>query len=99
MPYFDITDMKITVPDCSFTLMPQYSFVPIDKVIPEVKRIIFHDPATIVFWKDGTKTVVKRMKDQEFSKYYGFLAALGKKLYKNNSHLQRMIEQYGVEED
>lgn len=70
-----------------------------DEIIPKVKKIIFHDPATIVFWEDGTKTVVKRMKDQEFSKYYGFLAALGKKLYKNNSHLQRMIEQYGVEED
>ena len=24
-----------------------------------IKRVIFNDPATIVFWEDGTKTVVK----------------------------------------
>lgn len=70
-----------------------------DIFVPKVKRIIFHNPATIVFWEDGTKTVVKCMKDQEYSKYYGFLAALGKKIYKNNSHLQHIIEEYGVEED
>lgn len=95
MPYFDITDINITAPGCTFTLMPQYSFVPIDKAIPEVKRIIFHNPATIVFWKDGTKTVVKCMEDQEFSKYYGFLAAVVKKCYGNNSKINRMIEKYG----
>lgn len=26
---------------------------------PEIDRVIYNDPATIVFWKDGTKTVVK----------------------------------------
>ena len=26
---------------------------------PKIDRVIFHDPATIVYWKDGTKTVVK----------------------------------------
>lgn len=26
---------------------------------PEIKNVIFNDPATIVFWTDGTKTVVK----------------------------------------
>ena len=25
----------------------------------EIKKVIFHDPATIVYWNDGTKTVVK----------------------------------------
>lgn len=25
----------------------------------KIKKVIFNDPATIVFWKDGTKTVVK----------------------------------------
>ena len=28
-------------------------------LIPPIKKVIFHDPATVVFWKDGTKTVVK----------------------------------------
>lgn len=69
------------------------------KTIPKVKKIIYHDPATIVFWEDGTKTVVKRMEDQEFSKYYGFLAALAKKCYGNNSKVQRIIERNSVVEE
>jgi hypothetical protein len=30
----------------------------------QVKDVIFNDPATIVLWKDGTKTVVKCQKDK-----------------------------------
>ena len=64
---------------------------------PEVQRIIFHDPATIVFWKDGTKTVVKCMKNEPYSEYYGFLCALGKKIYGTNSKLTRMINKFSEE--
>ena len=66
--------------------------------IPEVKRIIFNDPATVVFWKDGTKTVVKCMKDEKFSPYHGFLCALGKKIYGSNSAIQRLVHSYMEEE-
>ena len=60
--------------------------------IPEVDRIIYNDPVTIVFWKDGTKTKVRCAKDAVFDKYNGFLAALGIKIYGNNSKLQKMIK-------
>ena len=66
-------------------------------IIPEVDRIIFHDPATIVFWTDGTKTVVKCMEGQKFSEYYGFLAALAKKIYGTNSAVERIVRQYSAE--
>lgn len=33
--------------------------------IPKIKDVIYSDPATIVFWKDGTKTVVK-CKNEKF---------------------------------
>lgn len=59
-----------------------------------VDRIIFNDPATIVFWKDGTKTVVKCQKGQTFNPYFGFCAAIAKKLYGNNSRLNRIVETY-----
>lgn len=32
-----------------------------------IKKVIFNDPATIVMWKDGTKTVVKKHGDIEFN--------------------------------
>lgn len=57
-----------------------------------VSKIIFNPPATIVFWEDGTKTVVKCAAEDEFSEYYGFLAALGKKVYENNNQIKKLID-------
>lgn len=57
-----------------------------------VSKIIFNPPATIVFWEDGTKTVVECAAEDEFSEYYGFLAALGKKVYENNSQIKKLID-------
>ena len=39
------------------------------------KRYIINKGATILFWKDGTKTIVKRCKDDEYNKRLGFLTA------------------------
>lgn len=44
-------------------------------------RIIFNDPATIVFWSDGSKTVVKCSKDDVFNRYQGFAMAYFKKVF------------------
>lgn len=50
---------------------------------PYIKKVIFNDPATIVFWDDGTKTVVK-CRDETFDKEKGLAMAISKKLYGNN---------------
>lgn len=47
--------------------------------IPYIKNVIFNDPATIVFWKDGTKTVVKVMEGDEFDPHTGLAQAICKK--------------------
>lgn len=64
--------------------------------IPRPKRIIYNDPATIVFWTDGTKTVVKKSESckpkERFNKYHAFCAALAKKLYGNNSRVNAYVE-------
>lgn len=57
-----------------------------------VDRIIFSPPATIVFWKDGTKTVVKCAKGEPFSEYNGFAAALLKKVFGSNSAVKKIIQ-------
>lgn len=41
-----------------------------------INRVIFHDPATIICWKDGTKTVVKCKEGEKFDKATGFVMAL-----------------------
>lgn len=59
------------------------------KLIPE--RIIFNPPATIVFWNDGTKTVVKAAEDTEFNHYWGFCSALAIKMFGSNHAVKSMI--------
>lgn len=50
----------------------------------KVKKVIFNKPATIVFWSDGSKTVVKCGKDDTYDKEKGFYIACTKKLFGNN---------------
>jgi hypothetical protein len=47
--------------------------------IPKIERVIFNDPATIVFWKDGTKTVVRAFGGDEFDPEKGLAMAFSKK--------------------
>jgi hypothetical protein len=61
----------------------------------KVERIIFNDPATIVFWKDGTKTVVKCSDGETFNPYYGFCAAVTKKALGNNSRIRKTVDTLG----
>lgn len=63
---------------------------------PKIERVIFHDPATIVFWMDGTKTVVKAH-NEKFDKENGLLAAIAKKVYGNKGSFNNVIKHY-VEE-
>jgi hypothetical protein len=59
-------------------------------------RIVKSGKATIVFWEDGTKTVVKRSDDEPDNEYNAYLAALGKRIYGSNSALKRLIRDYTV---
>lgn len=54
--------------------------------IPEVKKVIFNDPATIVYWKDGTKTVVKCQEGDNFDSEKGFAMAFLKKCWGNKGN-------------
>ena len=60
-----------------------------NKFIP--KRILKSGNRTIVFWQDGTKTIVKRGEDEPDSDYAAFTAALGIKLYGSNSALKKIV--------
>lgn len=62
------------------------------KSIPNPSRILKSGNRTIVFWNDGTKTIVKRAEDEQDNDYAAFTAALGIKLYGSNSALKRIVE-------
>lgn len=55
-------------------------------------RILRSGRATIVFWQDGTKTVVKKSPDEEDNAYAAFTAALAIKIFGSNSKLKKIVE-------
>lgn len=69
----------------------------------EINRVIFSNPATIVFWADGTKTVVKCQEGDEYSKETGLAMAIAKKVFGNkgnfNEVFKKFIPEYGKGED
>lgn len=60
-----------------------------------IKRIIQNGPATIVFWEDDTKTVVKRSKNDPESDVYSVVAyALAKKRYRSNPWFKKLVDDH-----
>ena len=49
------------------------------RLIPDIKNVIFNPPATIIFWGDGTKTVVKCSEYDDFDPEKGMAMAIAKK--------------------
>lgn len=47
----------------------------------QIKKIIFNGPATIVMWNDGTKTVVKQSKFDDYDYEKGFAMCVVKKVF------------------
>jgi len=53
-------------------------------MMPKPQKVIFNDPATIVLWDDGTKTVVKCQDGDVYSKQTGLLMCIAKKAFGND---------------
>lgn len=60
------------------SLIGQYNHYYPSTPTPQIKNVIFNPPATIVFWADGTKTVVKAH-GEEFDPEKGLAMAIAKK--------------------
>ena len=67
--------------------------------IPEIKNVIFNDPATIVFWGDGTKTVVKCQDGDEFDPEKGLAMAIAKKAYGNKGSYCNKLKKWLPKEE
>lgn len=67
--------------------------------IPEIKNVIFNDPATIVFWEDGTKTVVKCQDGDEFDPEKGLTMAIAKKAYGNKGSYCNKLKKWLPKEE
>lgn len=65
--------------------------------VPRIEKVIFNDPATIVFWSDKTKTVVHCGKD-EFDKEKGLAMAISKKALGNKGNYFETFKKF-INED
>ena len=54
--------------------------------LPKIKKVIFNDPATIVLWDDGGKTVVKCSLGDTYSAWSGLAFCICKKLMGDEFH-------------
>ena len=54
-------------------------------ILPVIKKVIFNNPATIVMWEDGTKTVVKA-EGEDYDPEKGLAMAIAKKAYGNEGN-------------
>ena len=65
----------------------------------EITKVIFNNPATIVFWRDGTKTVVKCNPGDVFDPEKGLAMACTKKLFGNNGFYYDIFRKWLPEEE
>ena len=62
--------------------------------LPEIKNVKFNGPATIVFWADGTKTVVKCQDGDDYSKEVGLAMCIVKKVFGNTSKYNDIFKKW-----
>lgn len=67
---------------------------PTPRRLPMPLNVIFHNPATIVYWDDGDKTVVKCQPGDVFSEEAGLTAAMLKKYMGNDNTFNKVINEW-----
>ena len=66
--------------------------------MPEIKNVIYNRPATIVFWSDGTKTVVK-CNGELYDPEKGLAMAISKKAFGNKGNYYNEFKKWLPKEE
>ena len=68
--------------------------------LPTIKDVIYNGPATIIFWSDGSKTVVKcQEEDDDYDPEKGLAMAIAKKALGNKGNYCNIFKKWLPEED
>ena len=60
----------------------------------KIRDVIFSDPATVVFWDDNTKTVVKTRGGEKYDKEKGLAMAIIKKITGNTGSYYNIFKEW-----
>lgn len=61
--------------------------------LPSIRKVIFNNPATIVFWDDGSKTVVK-CSNEVYDPEKGLAMAISKKVLGNQGRYYETFKKW-----
>jgi hypothetical protein len=62
--------------------------------IPEIAKVHFNDPMTVVIWDDGTKTMIKCQDGDTYSKETGLAVAIAKKALGNKGNFNEVFKKW-----
>ena len=65
----------------------------------KIRDVIFSDPATVVFWDDNTKTVVKTRGGEKYDKEKGLAMAIVKKITGNTGNYYEIFKEWCGDEE
>ena len=103
LPYIDTDSVSSILDSCRYIKDREKAKEKIKEYEKmKIENVIFNDPATIVFWRDGSKTVVKA-KDEPYDPEKGLAMAIAKKTYGNKydyyNTLQHWLKKYKPKEE
>jgi len=102
-PHYFRKDMNQLNPFIGMDFAPTYSHrsmlsipesTPATCKLPMPINIIFNNPATIVYWEDGTKTIVKIMDGDVYDEIIGVSMAYTKKMFGTNTNFKNMVKSF-----
>ena len=98
-PTYEIGDIIKNDIDEYFRCASSFSLPPLPQktFTVDIKKVIFNKPATIVFWADGTKTVVKCADFDIWDPEKGLAMAICKRVYGEEFH--KIFKNFMPEED
>jgi len=77
----------------SYHMNPAWFGTPARKA-PEIKKVIFNAPATIVIWMDNSKTIVKCQSGDTYIPEVGLAMAIVKKVYGNKGNYNNVFRKW-----
>lgn len=66
--------------------------------LPSIKNVYFNNPATVVLWDDGTKTIVKCQDGDTYSRETGLALCIAKKAMGNKGAYNDIFKKWIPEE-
>lgn len=83
-----------TAPGCWNAINKEFKGTPV-KINLEIEKVIYNDPATVILWTDGSKTVVKCQEGDAYDPQKGFLLCVFKKYFGDNKgNYNNIIKKY-----